>query len=72
MSNVTDLEGTICLIDDILIFGKTQEEHDAWLIKDLDKLHSGLKIKRQQMRVLPVTGEVLRSSRQQPRDIARP
>ena len=37
---LTDLEGAICLIDDILIFGKTQEEHDAKLTKVLDKLQT--------------------------------
>ena len=36
----TELEGTICLIDDILIFGKMQEEYDAWLIKVLEKLQT--------------------------------
>ena len=29
MSNILScLKGTLCLLDDILIFGKTQEEHD--------------------------------------------
>ena len=37
---LADLEGTICLIDNILIFGKTQEEHDAWLTKVLEKLQT--------------------------------
>ena len=35
---LTDLEGAICLMDDVLIFGKTQEEHDTWLIKVVEKL----------------------------------
>ena len=35
-----DLEGPICLIDDIQIFGKTQEEHNATLIKVLEKLQT--------------------------------
>ena len=37
---LTDLEGAICLIDNVLIFGKTQEEHDARLIKVLEKLQT--------------------------------
>ena len=32
MSRILDgLEGVVCLIDDILVFGKSQEEHNAWL-----------------------------------------
>ena len=37
---LTDLEGAICLIDDVLIFGKTQEEHYARLKKVLEKLQT--------------------------------
>ena len=37
---LADLEGAICLIDDILIFGRTQEEHNARLIKVLEKLQT--------------------------------
>ena len=37
---LTDLEGAICLIDDILIFRKMQEEHDVWLTKVLDELQT--------------------------------
>ena len=37
---LTDLEGAICLIDDILIYEKTQEEHDARLTKVLEKLQA--------------------------------
>lgn len=35
-----DLEGPICLIDDVYIFSKTQEEHNAWPIKVLEKLQT--------------------------------
>ena len=37
---LTDLEGTICLIDNTLIFGKKREENDAQLIKVLGKLQT--------------------------------
>ena len=33
-----DLEGVVCLIDDILIYGKTQEEHDKRLTAALHKI----------------------------------
>ena len=39
MSEVlADLEGAICLIDDVMIFGKTQQEHDSRLTKVLERL----------------------------------
>ena len=37
---LTDLEGAICLIDDVFMFGKTQEEHYARLKKVLEKLQT--------------------------------
>ena len=37
---LTDLEGAVCLTDIVLIFGKTQKEHDAWLIKVVEKLQT--------------------------------
>ena len=37
---LADLEGAICLIDDVLIYGKTQEEHDTRLTKVLQKLQA--------------------------------
>ena len=49
---LADLEGTICLIDDILIYGKTQEEHDARLTSVRKTPNSRPDIKQQQMRVL--------------------
>jgi len=40
MSNILkDLDGVVCMIDDVLIYGSTQEEHDQWLEIVLDKLH---------------------------------
>ena len=32
------LEGVVCLIDDILVYGKTQEEHDKRLATVLHKI----------------------------------
>ena len=44
MSRILDgLEGVVCLIDDVLVFGKSQEEHNARLLavfKRLEKLTS--------------------------------
>ena len=37
---LTDLEGAICLIDDVFMFRKTQEEHYARLKKVLEKLQT--------------------------------
>ena len=34
------LEGIVCQMDDVLIFGKTKEEHDIRLTKALDRIHS--------------------------------
>ena len=34
-----NLDGVVCMIDDILIHGSNQEEHDRWLTAVLDKLH---------------------------------
>ena len=34
------LKGTLCLIDDVLIFGKTQEEHDQRLADALKRIQS--------------------------------
>ena len=42
-----DLEGVICLIDDILIYGNTQEEHDERLLAVLNRLEeAGLTLNR--------------------------
>jgi len=38
MSNIfKDLDGTVCMIDDVFIYGSTQEEHDKWFEIVLDK-----------------------------------
>lgn len=37
---LTDLEGVICMMDDILVYGRTSEEHDKRLTKVLHKLES--------------------------------
>ena len=40
MSNIlTDLDGVVCMMDDVLIHGCTPEEHDARLEKVLQRLH---------------------------------
>lgn len=36
---VGDIEGVVCLVDDILVSGKTQEEHDQRLATDLSRLN---------------------------------
>ena len=41
MSNIlSGLKGTLCLLDDVLIFGKTQEEHDQRLAEALMRIKS--------------------------------
>ena len=40
MSDILDeIPGVLCMMDDILIFGKTQDEHDTCLKKVLKKLN---------------------------------
>ena len=40
-SNIlSGLKGTLCLIDNVLIFGKTQEEHDQRLAEVLTRIQS--------------------------------
>ena len=48
---LADIEGAICLIDGVLIYGKTQEDHDTRLTKVLQRLQAvGLHdFKQQQM-----------------------
>ena len=49
---LTDLEGSIYLIGDVLIFRKTQEEHDALLSKLLEKLQTvGLTLNHRKINV---------------------
>ena len=33
-----DLEGVVCLIDDVLIYGRSQEQHDERLLAVLNRL----------------------------------
>ena len=35
---LSGLKGTLCLMDDVLIFGKTQEEHDQRLADALKRI----------------------------------
>ena len=37
---LSGLDGIVCQMDDVLIFGKTKEEHDIRLTKALDRIHS--------------------------------
>ena len=39
-NNLSGLKGTLCLLDDVLIFGKTQEEHDQKLAEALMRIQS--------------------------------
>jgi len=41
MSSILEgLEGVLCLIDDVLIFGKDQKEHDSRLTAALEKIQA--------------------------------
>ena len=43
---LSDLEGVVCLIDDVLVHGKSQEEHDHRLKKVLERVKQvGLTLK---------------------------
>ena len=35
---IAGLEGVVCLIDDLLVYGQTQEEHDQRLVAVLDRI----------------------------------
>ena len=37
---LSGLEGIVCQMDDVLIFGRTKEEHDARLLMALEKICS--------------------------------
>ena len=46
-----DLEDIICLIDDMLIYGQTQEKYKVWLAEILTRLcKSGLSLGRKSVR----------------------
>ena len=43
-----DIEGAVCLIDDILIYGKTQSEHDQRLLSVLNRINeAGLTLNKE-------------------------
>ena len=45
---LADMEGAVCLIDDILIYGKSQSEHDQRLLAVLKKLNeAGLTLNKE-------------------------
>ena len=47
-----NLDGVICIADDILIFGKTKEDHDANLVKFLSTCKRvGIKLNRDKMQI---------------------
>lgn len=47
MSTLRDLEGVVCLIDDVLIYDKSQEQHDERLLAVLFRLEeAGLTLNR--------------------------
>lgn len=35
---LSGIEGVVCLVDDILVYGDTQEQHDEQLVKVLNRL----------------------------------
>jgi len=45
---LADMEGAVCLMDDILIYGKSQSEHDQCLLAVLKKLNeAGLTLNKE-------------------------
>lgn len=59
-----DVEGAVCLIDDILVHGRSQEEHNRRLIAVLHRLQeAGLTLNEKKMRVFPSHCEVPGSDR---------
>ena len=64
MSNLlTGMGGTVCLMDDILIYGSSQEEHDARLCKVLEKLRkSGVTLNREKCCVFCSKNKVVGTS----------
>ena len=62
-----DIEGVVCLIDDILIHGRTQEEHDERLLRVLCRLQKeGLTLNRDKcqfsQKQVPFLGQVVDES----------
>ena len=61
---LADLDGVVCLMDDVLIYGETQQQHDGRLHKVLQKLQeSGLTLNANKCQFscnqLPFLGQVL-------------
>ena len=62
-----DMEGVVCLIDDVLIHGHTQEEHDERLLKVLCRLQKeGLTLNKEKCKFsqqqVPFLGQVVDES----------
>ena len=62
-----DIEGVVCLIDDILVHGRTQEEHDERLLRVLCRLQKeGLTLNRDKcqfsQKQVPFLGQVVDES----------
>ena len=62
------LEGAVCLIDDILIYGKTQEEHDKRLTEVLHKIAAaGITLNRDFSKSSQISWSGRRQQRHPPR-----
>ena len=66
-----DLEGVVCLIDDVLVHGRTQEEHDERLFQVLSRLQKeGLTLNEVKckfsQRQVPFLGQIVNDSGIQP------
>ena len=57
-----DLEGVTYLIDNILIYGNTQEEHDKQLLAVLNRLEkAGVTSQQRQVQIFTERSEILRT-----------
>ena len=57
---LSGLKGIVCQMDDVLIFGKTKEEHDIKLMAALKKIHSaGVTLNREKCLFGKVLGHVV-------------
>lgn len=68
---LSDLDGVICYIDDILIFGKNKQEHDSHLKMVLDKIRKiNLKLNKQKCQIglnkISFLGQVFQASGMSP------
>ena len=62
-----DLEGVVCMMDDVLVHGRSQEEHDERLIKVLNRLQAeGLTLNQEKCKFsqsqVPFLGQVVNES----------